>query len=192
MSQPPADTRPGWSTRRKVWTIVGVIVAVVVVLGAIGGIFGAPAPKPDPTAASAAPTTTEPAPPTTEVAPPSIVEQTPAAPPPPAANVPAAKPRPTSLAEIDTALSPAEKREYAANLRAVAPSIQGELDKHPGDLDAAAKYLARDGVQLCNTIASGESDDVVNQQTVSRFEIDPSDAAAVRSTTEKMVCPKLG
>lgn len=99
---------------------------------------------------------------------------------------------PSSLDEIDAVLSQQEKRDYASALLAAAPSLADRADRHGGDLDKAGKYLARDGVRLCQYIAENAEDpDAVARHIVARFEAAPADADAIREVTEQRVCSKL-
>jgi hypothetical protein len=186
MSQPPADTRPGWSTRRKVWTVVGVVVAVLAVLVIVGNLLGPPPAQPDAVGAPAPPTT-EAAPAATTEAPPPAVAQEPPPPPPPAAAARVHYPRD----QVDGALTAAEKRTYAATLLAEAPSISDRFERYAGNMDEAGRYLTRDGAALCEYIANGETPDVISRSIPPRFDVNASDAPAVRRVTEQMVCPKL-
>lgn len=61
----------------------------------------------------------------------------------------------------------------------------------PGPTNAPGRYLARDGVRLCQLLTQGESDDVVARNVTARFEVAASDVGAIRRITEQQVCPRL-
>lgn len=103
-------------------------------------------------------------------------------------------PAPTTashLDEIDAALTADQKTAYVRALVAAVPAVQARVDR-TGDLDKSAKYFTRDGARLCESIAAGESDQVIARQAALRFEVPESDGPAVREVTERHVCAHLG
>ncbi|MCF7550951.1 hypothetical protein [Pseudonocardia sp. WMMC193] len=88
----------------------------------------------------------------------------------------------------DAALTVQQKRDYLGALIAEVPSTQERLDRHDGDLDKAAEYVARDGLRLCDSIKSGETNEVITRQAALRFEVDEADGPAIRKVTEQYVC----
>jgi hypothetical protein len=160
---------------------VAIAFGALIVISVVGAALS---DDPDPTPAAAPATTSEAAP--AEQAPSPTSE--PAAPPP---AVAAPTQRDISRIDADTALTDQQKREYLRALNAAVPSTHERLDRHGGDVDTAARYVARDGVRLCQSIAAGESDEVVTRQAALRFDVAESDGPGIRQVTEEQVCSVL-